>query len=380
MSTLPLTCTAAQSEAHIDTLSPERLERLTAHVTTCKACYDLLIAPREAALNATADSLLRILNATIDLGFDSPEALEDAVEEALDAHAESSADASSATWGMGNDTRAWKVPTKASDAAQPTGTSSRKVVELELGAYGLPENPLPELITGYDLFLDAKGNLSSTCDAPVARLEVQQPIVKGPASMRIEALASGVWLGEHPLPVGEPRTLTGLCHLGLPDALLTFEPVSPERSAGKGLSQGLLALLHRPSARARLSGEHPVVLGRKEGCVLRLPDGQRVDNLHWKPELKSASTVTYRGRSVDRRAFTLDAYKIEPQHATLSVQAEGVKAEALGQNALRMAPDLLEESDSITVLRKGDAPVLLQTRTWLRVGHHFFQLHVRAGR
>lgn len=389
MSSTPLNCSEARSLAARSDLEGERFTLLQTHLATCASCHALLIAPREAALNATAESLLHVLNATIDLGFDSPEALEEALEDALaDAQAdaqEATSEASSAaptlsTWGMGDDTRAWRMPSNVSESSSFPAVAGPQVVELEHSAYGLPENPLPELITGYELLLDAQGTLSGTLDAPVARIEVKQPDVKGKAALTFEALAPGVWVGEQALRVGERYALTDVCILGLPDALLTFEPVPAARSMGKGLAQGLLGLLHRSGARVRMHPGKSLLLGRDATCDLPLPNGDRVDNLHWKPELKGSTTVPYRGQRVERRAFTLDAYKIEARHATLTLGPEGVEVLALGKNALRIAPDLLEESAEAeaAVLRQGAGSVRLKQRAWLRIGHHFFQLHVRS--
>ena len=226
----------------------------------------------------------------------------------------------------------------------------------------------PDVMQGYELYLDSAGHSSTFLDSPAVTLRVIGQRVA------LVAHAAGVLLDDAPMERGQGLELTGTRTLRLSQGqvqLVDLRDVPAERWPY------LYALRFAGACTHALDGDH-LRIGRDPACRIRLPDDPHNDNIVWRAQGAAEGLVQSRGGLVPTARFATDSIMVAQQHVEIEV---GGAAGALGM--VRCVADhcaaWLESGGRVQILSRrvrptGPESAPLCSGAMLYVGNTMFQV------
>jgi hypothetical protein len=199
------------------------------------------------------------------------------------------------------------LPTAAPQAAPGVGLGLREVGLL------LQRVHFPDVMQGYEVYVDGAGRTSTFLDSPAATLRV--------IGQRVALVAHkvGLQLDGAALSPGQGRELSGDHELRLPQARLGLRDLRGVAAEGWPY---LYALRVDGALTHALHGDR-LQIGRDPACRLRLPDDPHNDNILWRPEALDGAVVRARGGAVPKARFATDSIMVAKQHVEVEVGAAG---------------------------------------------------------
>lgn len=196
---------------------------------------------------------------------------------------------------------------------------------LELAGSLLRPVPEPGLLEGYELYLNAQGDMQPASGEPKpawGRLTVlRDPGEPSRWHIRLDALVNGVHLDNRPVPCGESRSLRFYHVIRQGETLFHFEAQSDLRA--------WLGILHHRGP-AYPIGEGETLVGRhQDSCRIPLRDRRVRSNLRWNPE--ALARLAEQGQPPPFPGLYLDALKTGRQHVRLEREGQVTRAYALRQ-------------------------------------------------
>jgi hypothetical protein len=214
--------------------------------------------------------------------------------------------------------RARFVPAGAPELTAPAATAAPMpgpAVALRLREVGvlLQRVHFPDVMSGYELYLDAEGQLGTAVERAVATLRVVGQRVA------VSADAPKIWLDQRQLSLGEGVELSGDHVLALPGCAVALRDLRGQNTAG----WPYLYELRREGPTLPLVAGGRALVGRQVGCRVQLPDDPHNDNILWRSDAEDGASVRTRGGLVPKARFATDSIMVAQRHVEIDV-GEGI--------------------------------------------------------
>ncbi len=165
---------------------------------------------------------------------------------------------------------------------------------------------------GYDVYVDARGQMGTGIDDASAVFEVRR------RSVDFRSLVQGAQVGGQPVDVDAPVPIVG-------DTIIE---VAGQRFDYRDLREAdvegwpYVGEIRRPASSTYMMWGDQYRMGRSRECRVTLPDEPRNDNIRWKADVGEGATIRARSGDIPKSNFYTDSIMVASEHAEVDLNEE----------------------------------------------------------
>ncbi len=165
---------------------------------------------------------------------------------------------------------------------------------------------------GYDVYVDARGQMGTGIDDAAAVFEVRR------RSVDFRALVQGAQVGGQPVDVDAPVPIVGDTMIEVAGQRFDYRDLREASVDG----WPYVGEIRRPASSTYMMWGDQYRLGRSRECRVTLPDEPRNDNIRWKSAVGEGATIRARSGDIPKSNFYTDSIMVASEHAEVDLNCE----------------------------------------------------------
>ncbi|MFT6157794.1 MAG: hypothetical protein ACJA00_000360 [Myxococcota bacterium] len=165
---------------------------------------------------------------------------------------------------------------------------------------------------GYDVYVDARGQMGTGIDDASAVFEVRR------RSVDFRALVHGAQVGGQPVGVDAPVPIVGDTMIEVAGQRFDYRDLREADVEG----WPYVGEIRRPASSTYMMWGDQYRLGRSRECRVTLPDEPRNDNIRWKAAVGEGATIRARSGDIPKSNFYTDSIMVASEHAEVDLKGE----------------------------------------------------------
>ena len=207
---------------------------------------------------------------------------------------------------------------------------------------------------GYDVYVDARGQMGTGIDDAAAVFEVRRK------SVDFRSLVQGALVGGQPVAIDMPVPIVGDTVIEVAGQRFDYRDLRDSEVEG----WPYVGEIRRPASSTYMMWGDQYKVGRSRECRVTLPDEPSNDNIRWKASVGEGATIRARSGDIPKSNFYTDSIMVASEHAEVDLRDEGAVVRCTARHCytfirregglLPLYPTKSEKDPTQMVLQPGD--------------------------
>lgn len=218
---------------------------------------------------------------------------------------------------------------------------------------------------GYDVFLDARGQMGTSIDNPAGVFEVRR------RSVEFRAVGQSAVVGGQELAPGMSIAIAGDTVIEVAGQRFDYRDLRLIEVPG----WPYVGEIRRPASSTYMMWGEQYRVGRSRECRVTLPDEPRNDNIRWKASVGEGATIRARSGDIPKSNFYTDSIMVASEHAEVDLAGDDAVLRCMARHCysyIRRGGQLLELYPSKS--EKDPTQRSLQPGDEILIGNCLFQV------